>query len=267
MEEQAKFWSIRVHRRGAMLATAAVPLAEMLLPDVARADIFGDVGVLLAQLEQQIQMVSHAIATVQNLVQTVTHLSNVVKATKTAIQKAGSGGLENLLDGLQELTSVARGATGQLRRIDNDAIWWTAQIERFQVADKQMTTAQSLQTQQAIREMDQRRIQNLNNVNTSYGHLKNSYDALDASNSAVKEAMTTDGITGQMQLLGRQNAQIALIATGEHETMTTMSQATTDELARQSAEREVTRQMLQKDATNFGITTSSSPVTLPYEAQ
>ena len=69
---------------------------------------------------------SHAISTVQNLVQTVNHLSNIYKMSKITLQKARHGGLEGILESAQNLISVARGVNGNLMALDRNAAMWRA---------------------------------------------------------------------------------------------------------------------------------------------
>jgi hypothetical protein len=224
------------------------------------------VGVLLAQLEQQLQLVSHAISTVQNLVRTVEHLGNVVKATQTALHQATTGGLDGFLNGVQGLTQVGLGVTNSLRRIDNDAIWWSNLIAT-KAKDNTFTYEDAYHAQAALRQRDQQLLQNQQQLNESYGRLSMSYEAAKASNDAVSAAANEPGVVGQMQLIGRQNAQATGILLHQDEMATATAKAQNDEYARQAAEREATRKMLEHDAANFGQTTTSTPVTMPYQEQ
>jgi hypothetical protein len=247
---------------GLVTATPVVMLAKPAL-----ADLFGDVGVLLAQLEQQLQLVSHAIQTVQSLYQTVAHLQNVVNATKTAIHQASNGGLEGFLNGLQGLTQVGLGVTSSLRRIDTDAIWWRNLIAS-KAKDGTFTYEDAYHAQAAMRQRDQQILQNQQQLSESYGRLSMSYQAAKASNDAVNAAMNEPGVVGQMQLIGRQTAQATGIALHQDEMATLQAKALNDEYARQAAEREATRTQLAKDAEGLhNVNAPNAPVRLPYEDQ
>jgi hypothetical protein len=255
-------------RRGVITALAVVPLVELIHVQPAKADLFGDIGVLLAQLEQQLQLVSNAIATVSNLVKTVENLGHIVQYSKTLIQQAGHGGLTGLLNAAQGFVGIAQGVTSNLQRIDSDAKWWSANIQRLagpDVSDPQYTIADSLKTRQAIAANDQRILNNAAKMNEAYGRIKNSYDALQGSGDAVKEAMRTDGVVGQVQLLGRQNAHLATISLHEDEMLTLMAQANNAELERMAAERERNRKLVEEAFPHTDRPSTTAPVDLPFE--
>jgi hypothetical protein len=102
----------------------------------------GDIGVLLAQLEQQFQTVSHAIQTVKNLVETVNRLGNIVQNSKTLLEHAKNGGVMGVIDAAQGFVNIGQGVIGRLRLTNNDANWWISKITPL-VADKdyQMSSA------------------------------------------------------------------------------------------------------------------------------
>jgi hypothetical protein len=242
-------------------------VASVFLPATASADLVGDVGVLLAQLEQQLQMVSHAISTVQNLVQTVTHLKNVVDQGKIMLKRAGHGGLAGLLDSAQGFIGIARGVTGSLRRIDTDTRWWQSNVAKLG-GDSALTSEDRLAVAVAIREMDTERIKNAQRMNDATNQLnKDSSEAFASVGEAVRESEAGQGVVSQMQALNRINAQNVRVGLNQQAMTASLVQSNNDELARMAAERELTRKMLEESASGFGTITPSEPAALPYEIE
>lgn len=252
----------RVSRRGAVTAAVVVPLAVWLRPSPAQADLFGDVGVLIAQLEQQLQLVSNAIATVQNLVQTVQHLSNVVQNGKMLLKRVAAGDLEGVLSAAQGFVSLARGVTGSLRRLDMDAKWWDTNIRRL-IVTEQITPTDRQEFKVALADMDRRRLQNANQVNESFGHLKHAYDAVENSSDAVKRSMSTEGVVGQMQLANVQSSNLAIIGATQAEMTAMLARRNEEEMLRLSAEREKNRILVEGAFRDLGQPENKAPATLP----
>lgn len=240
------------------IACAVVP--SLLTPRRARADIVGDAGILLAQLEQQIQTVSHAIATVQNLVQTVEHLGNVVKATEAALHQSQHGGLDGFLSGLQGLTSVAYGVTSSLQRIDRDVIWWQTLLVDTKPAGTWSSTDTARFNSQ-LRKRDQEMINDQTAIQEATKRMNTSYAALQSGNEAGQASLGEKGVVGQMQLANRQSAQYAAIQFGQYMTMEDLARRNREAEIRMAAEREATRQMLERDAHGIGNLKPSVPVT------
>lgn len=254
----------RVSRRGAVTAAVVVPLAAALTPNVAHADIVGDVGVLIAQLEQQLQLVSNAIATVQNLVQTVQHLSNVVQNSKRLLEKAGHGGLTGILEAAQGFISIARGVTGSLSRIDRDARWWQSNIDRLTSASP---TDDKYAAALAVRDLDRKRLEDARTMNAQFARIEDSYKAYNASADAVTAGQSTNGVVGQVQLLQRINTQHQRIALHEDEMLTRMASDNATELARMAAERERNRIQVEGALKGLGDTNTAAPANLPFDTQ
>jgi hypothetical protein len=250
-----------------MIAAATLPIAESLAPSVARADLFGDIGVLLAQLEQQLQLVSHAISTVQNLMATVDRLNNVMQHTKMVLKHAGQGGLKGLLGDAQEFLSIARGVTADLQRIDYDAKWWDTNIIE-KLLSNNPNPADQRAAQNAFRQMDQDRIKNAQQMNVATQKLvSDSNEATAAAVDATNEGQTTDGVVGQMQLLSRINTQHARIARNQAQMTAALVDANNAELARLAAEREANRISVEGAMKGLGDQPTSEPVDLPYAVE
>lgn len=252
----------RFSRRSAITAAVVIPFAAAIDAAPARADLVGDVGVLLLQLEQQLQLVSNAIATVQNLVQTVTHLSNVVQNGKQLLKRVAAGDLAGVLDAAQGFVSLARGVTGSLRRLDMDAKWWDTNIRKL-IVTEQLKAQDKEQFKVALAEMDQRRLQNTAQVNESFGHLKHAYDAVENSSDAVKKSMSTEGVVGQMQLANVQSSNLAIIGATQAEMTAMLARRNEEEMLRLSAEREKNRILVEGAFKGLGEPTVKQPAELP----
>lgn len=254
----------RISRRGVVTAMVVLPLTAALKPSSVHADLFGDVGVLIAQLEQQLQLVSNAIATVQNLVATVQHLSNVVQNGKMLLKRISAGDVQGVLDSAQGFISLARGVTGSLRRLDMDAKWWDTNIRKL-IVTEQMTPENTAEFKVALADMDKRRLASTAQVNQSFSNLKTTYDAVQNSSDAAKASLRTEGVVGQMQLATAQNAALATIGATQAEMTALLARRNEEEMLRLSAEREKNRLMVEHDFKDLGEPTSRQPVTLPVD--
>lgn len=240
-------------------------IAPPMAPATARADLFGDIGVLLAQLEQQLQLVSNAIATVQNLVATVERLGKVVKYSETLLKQAGNGGVDGVLSAAQGFLGIARGVTGSLTRINNDAKWWTNKVNALYKSDQPMSNADFVVARKTMVERDRLLIDSAESTYKAYSRLEDSYKAMEAQGDAVQEAMRTEGVVGQMQLVGRQTAQLARIALHQDEVATIHSKTVTDDMMRQAEERRLNMERQKKAFDGFNKTNTSNRADLPYE--
>lgn len=254
----------RISRRGAMMALVAVPLANVLKPAPVEADLFGDVGVLIAQLEQQLQLVSNAIATVQNLVATVQHLSNVVQNGKMLLKRISAGDVQGVLDSAQGFISLARGVTGSLRRLDMDAKWWDTNIRKL-IVTEQLTPENTAEFKVALSDMDKRRLASTAQVNQSFSNLKTTYDAVQNSSDAARASLRTEGIVGQMQLATAQNAALATIGATQTDMLALLARRNEEEMLRLSAERERNRVLVEGAFKGLGEPESTAPATLPVD--
>lgn len=232
------------------------------MPSSAHADLFGDVAVLIAQLEQQLQLVSNAIATVQSLVQTVNHLSNVVQNGEQLLKRVSAGDLQGVLDSAQGFIYLARGVTGSLRRLDNDAKWWDANVRKL-IVTEQFHPQDAQEFKVALADMDRRRLQNASQVNESFGHLKHAYDAVENSSDAVKRSMSTEGVVGQMQLANVQSSNLAIIGATQAEMTAMLARRNEEEMLRLSAEREKNRVLVEGAFKGLGEPENKAPATLP----
>jgi DNA repair exonuclease SbcCD ATPase subunit len=235
--------------------------------NVARADIIGDVGVLLAQLEQQLQLVSNAIRTVQGVVQTVNHLSNIVTMTKVTLQKARQGGLEGLLESAQNYVQYLRGINGNLMRLDATAAQWRNKI--IGLANTVNPSANDqIQAAIAVRELDKQRLQNAQAMNDATNQLvKDSNDAFTQTGDILNESQTTDGVVGQIQELQKINAQQMRVALNQQEMTAQLVKNNNDELVRMAAKREAERQAVERLMTGYGEIKTSVPSELQFNLQ
>lgn len=240
------------------IACAVVP--SLLTPRRVHADIVGDAGILLAQLEQQIQTVSHAIQTVVNLVQLVEHAKNVVDNTKAALHQAEHGGLDGFLNGLQGLTQIASGVTYSLQRVDRDAIWWQSFLIDTKPAGE-WTYQDTASFNKKLRQRDQQMINDQTRMQEATKRMNTSYAALQAGNDAAQVSLNEKGVVGQMQLINRQQAQYSAIQFGQYMTLEDLARRNAEAETRMAAEREATRQMLEHDARGIGNLRASTPVT------
>lgn len=256
----------RVSRRSAVTAAVVAPIAAWLTPSPVKADLIGDVGVLIAQLEQQLQLVSNAIATVQNLVQTVQHLSNVVQNGKQLLKRVSAGDIEGVLSAAQGFVGLARGVTGSLGRLDRDARWWDTNVRRL-IVTEQLTPSDTQRFKSALAEMDQRRLQNANQTSESFAHVKNAYDAVENSSAAVKRGLSTEGVVGQMQLANVESANLAIIGATQVEMTAMLARRNEEELTRLAAIREHNRQLTEGALKGLGDTNTATPASLPFDTQ
>lgn len=241
------------------VAVASLPL----LPKRARADIVGDAGILLAQLEQQIQTVSHAIQTVVNLVQLVEHAKNVVDNTKAALHQAEHGGLDGFLNGLQGLTQVASGVMYSLQRIDNDAKWW--QFKILDTPPGTWTPANSASFTAQLRKRDQAMINDQTSVTEASKRMNTSYEALKAGNDAAQTSLAEKGVVGQMQLINRQSAQYSAIQFAQYMTTEDLARRNREAEAAMAATREADRQRMEAARKGLRDTNPSTSAQTPFE--
>lgn len=234
---------------------------------VVRADIIGDVGVLLAQLEQQLQLVSNAIRTVQGVVQTVNHLSNIVNMTKVTLQKARQGGMEGLLESAQNYVQYLRGINGNLMRLDSTAAQWRNKIIGLANTINPSSNDQ-IQAAIAVRELDKQRLQNAQAMNDATNQLvKDSNDAFTQTGDILNESQTTDGVVGQIQELQKINAQQMRVALNQQEMTAQLVKNNNDELVRMAAKREAERQEVERLMTGYGELKTSTPSELQFNLQ
>ena len=185
--------------RRVFVATVA---AALVAPARAKADLFGgDIPVLLAQLEQQFQMVSHAISTVQNLVRTVEELQTVVSNSKTLLEHAGDNGIKGILNAAQGSVSMLRGVVGDLKRVNSDITWWQRQLDTSKTLTPQNASALSRQRH----EWNMKTLESASTALEAFKTVDDSYEDLEQSQDIVKAQRNTSGVVGQLQLMGRQN--------------------------------------------------------------
>lgn len=253
--------------RRSVLKGLALSLAAALVPRPVRADLFGgDIGVLLAQLEQAYQIVSNGIRTVQNLMETVNRLGKVVQNSKTLLEHAQNGGLEGILDAAQGFVGIAQGVTSRLRVTNNDTNWWIHKISPL-VTDKEhrLSAADQAALESQLAESDRERIRGAKRINAWYDRLKEQYAALEASSKAVKEGNNANGVVAQMQLANRQQVQAQSTLLAGVEMQTVMAANQEEEYMRQATIRETTRK--RKDKAKKGLKDTSEPQPVNFDIQ
>ena len=253
----------------------------------AHATFGEDVAVLLAQLEQQLQLVSNAISTVQNLVQTVQHLSNVVQNGKTLLEKAtskgglkmiasdlagGEGGLNGVLNAAQSITGLAQDTIQDLNVV-GDAVWddwyqWQSTADLCAgKAEKDCLLARSYRYRDSsamLARSDGIRLKSLRSMARAFKGLKKMYDVGKESNSIAVDAQSERGMVGVSQLLARQNALSANLAVKGNELNGINAQIAADNYAQAAAERELQREHWEAMTKDFGRQDEATDVDLTF---
>ena len=194
----------RLTRRTALMGLLGLPMAAA-LPRVARADLFGgDIGVLLAQLEQQLQLVSNAISTVQGIMQTVQHLNQVRQHAQTLIAKVKNGGVMGFLDAIKDVADVGRRMTHNLNYVNKVGGAWKDNITSTIQKGDSMSFGDMVKLSSTVNDLNRRMIEDFGDMATAVSAVKDSFSALDSSHKAMMEAQSVDGVVGQVQLLGQQ---------------------------------------------------------------
>lgn len=227
-------------RRDLAVSLAAAAVAVAVSPKPVRADLFGgDVGVMLAQLEQQLQLVTNAVQTVQNLMETVRQLGAIADQGKTLLQQAtGKGGLDGILNGVKGLAMAGKGASKNLQVLNTRGGYWKDTIAARARLGESLSLADSVKMSAEAFELNGRFLRDIGNVTASFGEIAQSSEALQAASDAVNDAAAVQGVVGQTQLVGRQVFQLARIATQHAGASTTHASLYADDLTRQAWERQ-----------------------------
>lgn len=247
MEDEAR--TRRLTRRWVLQLCAGSCLAAYV--PAARADLFGgDIGVLIAQFQQQVQMVSQMIQTVQGVYATVERVQKVVQQGDIMLMATkGQGGLKGVLNAAQTLTGTAQGVLSNLQRINVRGGQWkniiTAQHGSLNAAQATKLTAE-------VMDMNTAFLRDVGNVYDTYRALDGVFEAVDSSAAAVSEASGTPGMIGQMQLLGREFYQLSSIAARQTAIHTQHALLYTDDLRRQAMQRELAEWQRRRLYGNYG---------------
>lgn len=268
-------------------ARAVLFAVTLLIAGPVHATFGEDVAVLLAQLEQQLQLVSNAISTVQNLVQTVQHLSNVVQNGKTLIKKAtsrgglgmiaadltnGEGGLNGVLNAAQNVTGLAQDTVQDLN-IVGDALWddwykWQSQADLCAgKSEKDCALAQSYRYRDSsamLARSDGIRLKSLRSMARAFKGMKKMYGIGNESNRVAQEAQSEEGVVGTTQLIARQNAMQTAVTIKGNEINGIHAQIAADNYAREAAEREMSRERWDAAYKNFGRQDEATDVDLTF---
>ena len=231
----------RISRRGLLGLAAGCLTAAFTRP--ARADLFGgDITVLLAQLEQQLTLVSNAIATVQRVTETAQRAAKMVEhAKQLGAMVTGRGGLDGFLRGLKGIVDTGRGAVNNLQTLNVRGGYWKDRISATAANHGNWTLRDTVRMSQEASDLDRRFLRDVNQMAKSFATVGNSFDALQSAADAVNEAASVTGVVGQVQLLGRETLQLVGISAQLHDSIATMGSMQADELARQAADRETGR--------------------------
>jgi len=293
--------------RRAFIGLSGVALLAA-FPKSARADLFGgDIGVLLAQLEQQLTMVAKAIETVQAIMASVERLQRVAEQGKTMLQKLSGGqGLKGVLEGVHELANAGRGAIRNLQVLNVRGGQWKDTITSRASAPRRLDEARdelaaaraagaSEGTQLEIKrrisdlerlsdeptlslnegfrmtaeaqELNARFLRDVGNIHESFGQIAMSVKALESMQEATEAADTVDGIVGQTQLLGRQVANLGVIATQHASATTTHASLYTSELEREAMERKTQRSLSESAWKDFDVVEDRGPTDIRWELE
>lgn len=246
-----------VTRRGLFSIVAGCLVAAYARP--ARADLFGgDIGVLLAQLQQQLTLVSNAIQQVRGIYATFEGVKRTYDETKKfASNVTGSGGLDGFLRGAQGLVDTGRGVLGNLQYVNVHGGAWKDTIIR---QGGSMTLDQVVRLSQDVNDFDRRMIRDATRVADSFASITSSFDALRAAGSAARDAESVLGMVGQAKLLNRQMVQLAGISAQMASMFSTSGQLQAGELQRQAASREVESAYRKQLFGRYGRPEEAQPV-------
>lgn len=218
---------------------------------VARADLFGgDIGILIASFEQQLQTVAQLIQTVQGVYATVERVEKVVKQGDIMLMATqGQGGLKGVLNAAQMLTGTAQGVLSNLQRINVRGGQWKDTIA---AQGGTLNLAQATKLTSEVMDMNTAFLRDVGNVYDTYKAIDGVFDAAKSSADAVNEAASTRGAIGQMQLLGREFYQLSAIAARQTAINTQHAMLYTDDLRRQAMERELATWQRRRLYGNYG---------------
>lgn len=230
--------SCRVSRRELLL------LAATLLPaSRARADLFGtDITVLLAQLEQQLALVSNAISTVQNLVRSVESLQRIYTQATTLLEHASKGDFRGILDTAGAMVNVAHGMTINLQRFNRRGGQWKDYLiekhrngESMDVFDITKISAEATKWN----------LEMVKDTGRMVGHvadLAGSYQAYDQIVQMVQTASLTQGVVGQLERLQGISAASAGIWMHQDQVASTMASIQAQRWQLEAAQKEAAKQ-------------------------
>lgn len=255
----------RVTRRGLFGLAAGCLAAAFARP--AKADLFGgDITVLLAQLEQQLALVSNAITTVQRVTETAQRAAKMVThAEQLGAMVTGQQGLNGFLSGLKGIVDGGRGLTRDLQTINIRGGQWKDRItNNVRSGHGALSMREAVALSREAGELDRAFLRDMNRVSGGFARVMNSFDALESAADAVHEAQAVTGVVGQVQLLGREVLQLTGIAAELHASMSMTGALQAEELARQAAEREDARARTQVIFGDFEVI-HSSPTTIRWD--
>lgn len=251
----------RVTRRGLFSIVAGCLVAAYARP--ARADLFGgDIGVLLAQLQQQLTLVSNAIQTVRGIYASVERLQRTYEETKKfASNITGSGGLEGFLRGTQGLVDAGRGAVGNLQYLNVAGGNWKDLIVSQHGA---LTFEQAIKLTKAASQFDQMMLRDAGRFTDAFGQVTQSFDGLRSATQAARDAESVLGVVGQTKLLNRQFVQLVGISAQLSGTMSTTGSMIAAKYQAEAAEREASRVKAKEHWDSIKTSVEVGPVEIRY---
>lgn len=255
----------RVTRRGLFGLVGGCLVAAFAKP--VKADLFGgDITVLLAQLEQQLALVSNAIATVQRVTETAQRAAKMVEQGKQlGAMVTGQQGLNGFLSGLKGIVDGGRGLTRDLQTINIRGGQWKDRISNnVRSGNGALSMREAVALSREAGELDRAFLRDMSTVSKGFARTMNSFEALESAADAVREAQAVTGVVGQVQLLGREMLQLTGIAAELHASMSLTGALQAEELAREAAEREDARARSKVIFGDFEII-NSSPTTIRWD--
>jgi hypothetical protein len=233
-------------------------------PRTARADLFGgDVGILLAQLEQMLTMVVKAAETVQGIMATVDRVQRVYENGQVMLRKVtGQEGLRGFVSGVRDLANSGRMATRNLQTLNVRGGQWMARIKENH---GDLSSRDVWQMTIEATDLNRRFLRDAVNIHASFGQVAQSFAALDQLQEITAAAETVDGLVGQSMLIGRSIAQLGVIATQHSSAATTHAQLYTSELERKAMEREMQRKLSEDAWKDFDKVKEQGPTDVRWE--
>jgi hypothetical protein len=226
-------------------------------PKPVRADLFGgDIGVLLAQLQQQLQMVSNlftmvdrAVATAKSVQQTVDRLDTLGKMV------TGQAGFGGFLDGLQSITQAGQAGLAAVQHLNIRGGQW-----KDHIASEGFTITDALQLSIEAAEMDRRLLGSTAQMLQAHAQVANAFGGVQSMSDVANAATSATSVVSTTALMTRQMAQLGGIMATLAQSTGMSGQLYVSETSRQAAEREAARRRHQQLYGNVGRPESAEPV-------
>lgn len=212
-------------------------------PKPAKADLFGtDITVLLAQLEQQLQLVTNAISTVQNLVRSVQHLGNILEQSKAVLTHASKGDFLGVLESVKQISMGAQNMTANLQRFNYRGGQWKNLIIAKQ---RNGESLDAIDISRLSLEASQWNLQMVKDTGRMIGavtDLTGSYNTMNQIVDMVNTSSATQGVVGQLERLQGIVGASASIGLHQDQVASTQLALNAQKMQLDAARREATRQ-------------------------